>query len=67
MQQAGPLQSFSQEALVGRKDLSEAVGGSKGRSRAEVPEGFMQGACSAEVFLQEARVGSKGWSEAAVR
>ena len=54
-----------QEALVGRKDLSEAESGSKGWSGAEVL--FMQRACSEEGFLQEARVGIRSWSKAAVR
>ena len=38
--QAGALQGLLQEALVGRQDLSEAEGGSKGWSGAEVL--FMQ-------------------------
>ena len=44
MHQAGALQGLLQEALVGRQDLSEAEGGSKGWSGAEVL--FMQRACS---------------------
>ena len=65
MHQAGVLQGLLQEALVGRQDLSEAEGGSKGWSGAEVL--FMQRACSEEGFLQEARVGIRSWSKAAVR
>ena len=45
--------------------MCDAEGGSKGWSGAEVL--FMQRACSEEGFLQEAGVGIRSWSKAAVR
>ncbi len=60
MHQAGVLQGLLQEALVGRRDLSEAEGGSKGWSGAEVL--FTQRACSEEAFRQEARSRPLSWS-----
>ena len=65
MHQAGALQGLLQEALACRQDLCDAEGGSKGWSGAEVL--FMQRACSEECFLQEARVGIRSWSKAAVK
>ena len=66
MRQAGALKGFLQDALVGRADLSEAVGGSQGWSGAEIPKGFKQQACAVDGFLQECMVRA-GWSVASVK
>ena len=66
MRQAGALKGFLQDALVGRADLSEAVGGSQGWSGAEIPKGFKQQACAVDGFLQECMVRT-GWSVASIK